>query len=148
MIYLTLLAISNVGFNHLVKMLSGFFIVLSLFPSLQQINKLWGDIWIPCKFLTSHKILYSPSRGNWSLLFIVVVWKFSNFITYWTLSFCVASLWLSSKESAWNAGDMGLIPGSGRSPRKEMAFQYSCLNRGAWQATVHGVTKSQTWLSD
>ena len=58
------------------------------------------------------------------------------------------------KESACNAGDLGLIPGSGRSPgeRNGHPLQYSCLenpmDRGAWQATVHGVTKNQTRLSD
>ena len=46
--------------------------------------------------------------------------------------------------------DMGLIPGSGRSPggRNGKPFQYSCLENpmdsGVWWATVHGVVKSQT----
>ena len=59
-----------------------------------------------------------------------------------------------SKESACNAGDPGLIPGSGGSPGKEKGnpLQYSCLgnptNTGAWKATVHGVAKSQTRLSN
>ena len=45
------------------------------------------------------------------------------------------------KESAWNAGDMGLIPGSGRSPGEgnDNPLQNSCLenpmDRGAWKAT-------------
>ena len=58
------------------------------------------------------------------------------------------------KESAGNAGDLGSIPGSGRSPgeRNGYPLQYSCLensmDRGAWWATVHGVTKSRTQLSD
>ena len=52
-----------------------------------------------------------------------------------------------------NAGDVrdeGLIPGSGRSPGEGNGYQlqYSCLDnptdRGAWQATVHRVAKSQT----
>ena len=52
-----------------------------------------------------------------------------------------------------NAGKLGLIPGLGRSAEGSgNPFQYSCLGnptyRGAWQATVHGVTKSQTGLSD
>ena len=55
------------------------------------------------------------------------------------------------KELAWNAGDLGLIPGSGRSPG-EFPLQYSCLenpmDRGTWRATVQRVAKSQTWLSD
>ena len=54
------------------------------------------------------------------------------------------------KASAYNAGDPGLIPGSGRSPgeRNGNPLQYFCLenpmDRGAWQATVHGVAKSRT----
>ena len=54
------------------------------------------------------------------------------------------------KESACNAGDPGSNPGSGRSPGEGNGypFQYSCLensmDREAWQATVHGVEKSQT----
>ena len=101
--------------------------------------------------------------------------------------------WLSSKESACNAGDAGLIPGSGRSPGEVLGYQlqYSwaslvaqmvknppamwetwvqslswedpleegmathssvlawriSMDRGAWQATVHGIT-SQTQLSN
>ena len=49
------------------------------------------------------------------------------------------------KESAYNAGDPGLIPGSRRPPGEGNGnpFQYSCLeksmDRGAWWATVHGV---------
>ena len=59
-----------------------------------------------------------------------------------------------SKESANSAKDLGSIPGSGRSPKEGNgnSLQYSCLenpmNGGAWQATVHGVSKSQTQLSD
>ena len=52
-----------------------------------------------------------------------------------------------SKESACNAGDLDLIPGSGRSPGEGNGnpLQYSCLensmDRGAWWATVHGVAR-------
>ena len=55
-----------------------------------------------------------------------------------------------SKESVYKAVGLGLIPGSGRPPGEENGnpLQYSCLenpmNRGAWRATVHGVTKSWT----
>ena len=51
-----------------------------------------------------------------------------------------------------NVGDTGLIPGSGRSPREGNGnpLQYSHLenpmDRGAWQATVHGVSRSWTQL--
>ena len=58
------------------------------------------------------------------------------------------------KESACNAEDPGLIPGLGISPGKGNGtpLQYSCLensmDRGAWQAIVHGATKSQIQLSN
>ena len=58
------------------------------------------------------------------------------------------------KGSTYNAGDLGSIPGLGRSPGEGNGnpLQYSCLeismDRAAWWATVHGVTKSQTRLSD
>ena len=58
------------------------------------------------------------------------------------------------EESAYNVRDTGSIPGSGRSPREGHGnpLQYPCLenpmDRGAWWATVHGVAKSWTWLSD
>ena len=55
--------------------------------------------------------------------------------------------WLSGKKSTHQAGDVGLIPGSGRYPGEGYGnpLQYSCLensrDRGAWQATVHGNAK-------
>ena len=58
------------------------------------------------------------------------------------------------KNPPANVGDASLIPGLGRSPGQGNGntIQYSCLgnpmDRGAWWDTVHGVTKSQTWLSD
>ena len=58
------------------------------------------------------------------------------------------------KASASNAGDLGSIPGSGRSPGEGNGnpFQYSCLENpmdgGAWWATVHRVAKSQIRLSN
>ena len=58
------------------------------------------------------------------------------------------------KEHAGNVGDLGSIPGLGRNPGEghDNPLQYSCLknpmDRGAWQATVHGVAKSQIRLSN
>ena len=59
-----------------------------------------------------------------------------------------------SKEFACNAGDSCWICGSGRSPREGNGYplQYSCLenpmDKGGWQARVHGFAKNQTRLSD
>ena len=62
---------------------------------------------------------------------------------------------LDSKESAYNAGDPGLIPGLGRSPeeRNGNLLQYSCLenpmDRGAWQASYSSWgQKNRTQLSN
>ena len=60
----------------------------------------------------------------------------------------------SGKESACQAGDAGSIHGSGRFAGEGNGnpLQYSCMenpmDRGAWQAIVNGITKSQTQLSD
>ena len=59
-----------------------------------------------------------------------------------------------SKKSACSVGDPGSIPGPGRSPGEGNGYllQYSCLenymDRGAGQATVHGVIKNQRQLSN
>ena len=59
-----------------------------------------------------------------------------------------------SKESACNVGNSSLIPGLGRFPGKGNGhpLQYSCLDnpkdRGAGRATVHGIAKNWTRLSD
>ena len=56
--------------------------------------------------------------------------------------------WLRGKESACEAGYLSTIPGTGRTPGEGNGnpLQYSCLedsmDRGAWQATVHGVAES------
>ena len=60
----------------------------------------------------------------------------------------LSPLWLSGKESACNAEELDSVPGLGRSPGGGYGspLQYSCLenpmDRGVWQATVHGASKS------
>ena len=61
----------------------------------------------------------------------------------------------AGKESTCNAEDLGLIPGLGRSPggagmatHSNILGQRNPIDRGAWWATVHGITKSQTQLSN
>ena len=60
----------------------------------------------------------------------------------------------AGKESACHTGDPGSISGSGRSSgegngnRLQYSYLENSMDRGAWQATVHGVAKSQTRLRD
>ena len=94
---------------------------------------------------------------RWHLLTHLILWienwssMRSNNISH-TVSW--ASLVSQMVESACTVGDLGSIPGPGRSPGEGNGnpFQYSCLEnpvaREAWRATVHVVTKSRTWLSD
>ena len=69
----------------------------------------------------------------------------------WALGFPHSSV---GKEPACSAGDLGSIPGSGRSPGEGNGnpLQYPCLenlkDRGAWWTAAHGVAKSQARLSD
>ena len=71
-----------------------------------------------------------------------------------TLGFLGGSVVKNPPASAGDAGDLGSIPGSGRSPGEGNGnpLQYSCLgnpmDRAAWGATVHGVAKSRTQLSN
>ena len=75
-------------------------------------------------------------------------------ILFWSYYFQVALVVKSPPANAGAIGNLGSIPGSGRSPGEGTGnpFQYSCLenpiDRGAWRATVHGVAKSRTRLSD
>ena len=75
----------------------------------------------------------------------------------WNGAICSLYYWKCSsagKESSCSAGDPGMIPGLVRSPGEGNGYplQYSCLensmDRGAWQATIHRVTKSQTRQSN
>ena len=96
-------------------------------------------------------------KFSWGKLAQNIQWykKIDNFYNnYIKKSFSLAGLpWcLSGKESTCSAGDAGLTPGSGRSSRGGHGnpLLYSCLenprDRGGWQATVHRVSKSRTWL--
>ena len=80
-----------------------------------------------------------------------ILWRRNRLLTPVFLGFPGGS---DGKNSACNAGDLGLIPGLGKSPGEGNGYplQYSGLensmDRGAWQATVHGVAKRWTQLSN
>ena len=81
------------------------------------------------------------SKLKWSYLSQEIVWL------------CFTSLVSQTvKASAYHAGDLGLIPGSGRSSGEGNGnpLKYSCLENSmdveAWWATVHGIAKSRTWF--
>ena len=92
---------------------------------------------------TSWSPLRSPLLQTPSLLFLYLLWVFPG-----------GSVLKGPSAIAGDSGDTGLVPGSGRSPRggNGNPLQYSCLknrmNKKTWWATVHGVLKSQTRLSD
>ena len=122
--------------------------------------------------------LKRPSERDWSVpTCLLCVWVLAKYTVIFLLiiftqppiqSSFGCRMQISSFESGYlgfpggsvvknlpaNAGDAGLILDPGRCPGEgnDNPLQYSCLgnpmDRGAWQATVHGVTKSQTELGD
>ena len=96
--------------------------------------------------------------------FMLDLWNYGLYVSHSVTTFSVSSYcWVHSRVSDFpvaqmvknlpaHAGDLGLIPGLGRSPGNGNPLQYSCLekpmDRGAWRAIVCVFTKSWTWLSD
>ena len=116
----------------------------------------WGSY--TTEWLHFHFLLSCIGEGNGNPLQCSCLEKPRDGGAWWAAVYGAAQsrtrLKRLSSSSSSSAGDLGLICGSGRSPgeRNGTPLQYSCLenpmDRGAWQATVHGVAKSQTWLSD
>ena len=103
--------------------------------------------------ITEVLLLTSASHPPWCLFPISCPpLSLSLFFTAVCIRWNVHSMY--TQESACNAGDLGSVRGSGRSPIEGNGnpLQYSCLenyvDRGAWWATFHGVAKSWTRLSD
>ena len=89
------------------------------------------------------EVLYSTDEERFPIviIYLFLLLKLENL----TKGFPCSSV---DKESACSAGDLGLMPGLGRSPEEANSnpLQYPCLenlmDRGAWWAGVHGVAKS------
>ena len=124
---------------------------LNIEPAFYAWNKL---TWAWCMILFIH---YWIQLTNILLIFFhLCSWKYwcSAFISYDVFN-CTGGFPGGSdgKESACSVRDPRSISGSGRCPGEGNGYplQYSCLgnsmDRGSWWATVHGVSKSWTWLS-
>ena len=95
------------------------------------------------KAVQSCKCLYSHMNGDWKQNTKSNIWS----VSVWWASPVVQMV----KKSACSSGDLGLIPGLGRSPGGgHYPYQYCCLensmDRRTWWVTVHGVTKRRTGL--
>ena len=125
-------------------------------------KKSWGN-WIE----EGDNIIWDPLDLNWLWPIHMEIWVWSIAERSWWIWGITDYMWelkprmgfpggsvSKKKKSIWQAGDVGSIPGSGRSPGEENGnpLQYSCLenfiDRGAWKATVHGVANCWTWLRD
>ena len=123
-----------------------------------QVPCLSSDKWI--MYTMKH---YSAIKKN-EILPFTAMWMGLESIYAWWNNRKTNTIWYhlyvgfpggsDGKESTGNAGDLGLIPGLERPLEEGMATHSSILawripmDRGAWLATVHGVTKSRIWLSD
>ena len=109
--------------------------------------RLWESFCLWVFFFSPHWVAWEI-LVPWSLYSVPFIY-FVNNTLYW--GFLGSSV---GKESACNAGGCGSIPGLTRSPGEGIGhpLQYSCLENAHGQrslrATVHGVPKSQTWLSN
>ena len=121
-----------------------------------------------CKLVCKRDISQTKKQGNRNRLLNNIHWaadppKHKPCSTYrlllerdnvFPILYTGLPTWLSGKESACQAGNVGLIPGLGRSPGEGNSnpLQYPRLgnptDRGAWRAKVHGVAKSQAQLSN
>ena len=96
--------------------------------------------------INEKKNKWKKKKTAWTMLFL-----YMRICTFPYRYFKMGSMAQMIKDFVHNAGDLGTIPGLGRSPggRYGYPLQYSCqenpMDRGAWQVTVHGVAKSQTW---
>ena len=120
---------------------------------LSLINSVWCIPKISCDF----ESLWGPgSHGKMDPVRAPINLNHSTLCPPCSICFLVLTppATLVGKESAYNSGDLGSIPGLGRSPGEGNGnpLQHSCLENpmdgGAWQATVHGVAKSRTQLTD
>ena len=102
-----------------------------------------------------HGVAKSRKQVNdWAHRSVLYITWYKFFIRCMIYNIFSHSCGSEGKAFALNVGDLGLIPGSGRSPGEGNGnpLQYSCLENpidwGSWWATVQAVAKSQTWLSD
>ena len=120
-------------------------------------QKVWGCLWFSDSCFSNRRTLHlRPSKylsyDYEGLYFSACPSTLSSFLWAWRKM--GLPKWLSGKESTCWCRKPGSIPGSGRSPGEGNGkpLRYSCLeklmDRGAWWATVHGVSKRQTQLSD
>ena len=110
-----------------------------------SINCSYNYFHIHTKKILIFRFNLCPGLVKWSSIILYICLSYYDF----SLSYRFLPLFY-----AGDAGELGLIPGSGRSPGGENGnqLQYSCqenpMDRGAWKAIIHGVVKNQTWLRD
>ena len=115
----------------------------------------FGSTYNLIKAIQSYLVWLKKERHSiTSKFWLTAVWTSCDFMAFLNtcprLTFYLLGLprWSVVKNLPANAGDVGLIHGSGRSPGEgnSKPLQYSCLgnpmDRGAWQAIVHGVAKN------
>ena len=144
------LVVTSVPVQGLEALSLGLRLVVEITLHTEKSHQLWTAISLESLFLSSAPLLRNNRISAHLLRNYRILCGLMGYLT----SFGGFPGGSEVKASACNAGDLGLIPGLGRSPGEgnDNLLQYSCLenpmDRGALWATVHGVAKSQTRLSD
>ena len=108
--------------------------------------------WVPNPKRPLRKKMNSAARLSSKAIYIYIFLPSDSISPHHNKGFPGGSVVKNLPARTGDSGDMGSIPGSGRSPRGGHGnpLQYSCwdnpMDRGAWWATVCGVTKNQTLL--
>ena len=123
-------------------------------------QKVPNSLWIFITWITFDSLLcfswFQFSSLPWDGNFFIKMWRINEGLcTFWVPSSlrlyknCAWPLGSASKEAARNSGDLGSIPGLGRSPGEGKGYrlQYSGLGN-SMDCIIHGVTKNRIWLSD
>ena len=112
----------------------------------------WRREWLLTPVLWPGKFQLQRVGHDWAIFTFHCFCAYENSIVLLTQERpSLVAQWLKKKKICLQCRRPGFSPGFGRSPGEGNGYplQYSCLeNRGANGATVHGVTKSQTWLSN
>ena len=113
------------------------------------------------KCLNVHSLLYEICYNNYPFQCEALFWQSTDLSKpeIWSIHYDLIlelglgiTQWLNGKESACNAGDtdsiskLGRSPGGGHGNSLQYSYLENPMDRGAWQPTVHGVPKIQTWL--
>ena len=108
------------------------------------------SIYLSLTYSAEHNALWvHPCGCKWQNFILFNDWVIFHFLWMYVFICMGFPCGSAGKESAFSAGDLGSIPGLGRSPGEANGYPLQCVGlENSMDCIVHGVAKSQTWLSN